>query len=144
MKSNRNTIYIRLLEGGDTLVPCYGNILDETRCEILENNLLDLQNDATSIWEFFPGDIAKYEVQNGRVVAKKLISSSFPNRKLHQFIFHLVDNFGKTTANDKELFQEEISKLCADTILNQRYHPIVEKWLRENCASFKEGKPTWL
>ena len=126
-------IYIRLIEGTEALVPVpaisYGNDI----YEIKENLYLNLEEDVTSIWEFFPGDIVKCIEQNKRLIAFKLMDSKFPNRKLYQLIYLIVKNVGKIKRCQLEEFENEIKQLCLNKNIAQRQHPIVKEWLHENC-----------
>ncbi len=130
---NTEDIYIRLLEGTETWVPVpaisYGNGI----FEIKENQYLDLEEDATSIWEFLPGDTVECVEQDKRLVALKLVNSKFPNRKVYQLIFLIVKNIGKIKRYELLEFEDEIKQLCLNENIIQRQHPIVKKWLYENC-----------
>ncbi len=141
---NQTLIYVRLLEGGEAIVPCLGRHVENETYEIYANEHLDLENDATSIWEFFPGDIVLCERKGDILLAKELVSSSVPNRKVHQFIFQLVSSLGNINPTDKDKYRDEIKSLSTETKINQRYHPIVNEWLRENTVDFREGRPSWL
>jgi hypothetical protein len=126
-------IYIKLLEGTEAWVPVqaisYGNDIFEIR----ENQYLDLEEDVTSIWEFFPGDIVKCKKQDNHLVAYELVDSKFANRKIHQLIFLIVKSLGKVEQYQLHKFEDEIKQLCLNKEIIQRQHPIVKEWLYKNC-----------
>jgi len=126
-------VFIRLIEGVETLVPVESKALDDNIFEIVSNSLLDLEEDVTSIWEFYPGDIVRCEKTKGVWVAKELISSSFKNRKMYQLIFKIVYTAGNIDVRQLQEFKDEIFKLCNDGDFPQNRHPIVQEWLKKNC-----------
>ena len=115
MNDQIQQIYVTLIEGTLVFVPLDARMVDVNTYEILHNPILQLESDATSIWEFFPGDIVtvgtrtigartgekrlfrKRRVETGTdiILAMELVSSTFPNRKLHQLIFLIVQSMGK-------------------------------------------------
>ncbi|HLR38293.1 MAG TPA: hypothetical protein VK084_09615 [Chitinophagaceae bacterium] len=149
MNKNKDyqTIYIRMLEGVETFIPVKAKHLKGDLFEIINNEDLDLdlEEDATSIYEFFPGDTVKCEIQSnyflpiqGKVetflLASKLISSTFIDRKLYELIFLIVKNFGKVELDKLEHFADEIKRICYDKSIVQRKHPVIQNWIKENCA----------
>ena len=129
------TIYVRLIDGTESKVPCKGVLLDKVNYKITENQSLDIEGDATSIWEFFPGDVVECEQRDFGLLASRLISSSFPDRKIHQLIFLLIQSFAKLKIDDLDEFKNELKKLCDPNFrLLQKTHPMVKKWLEENCS----------
>lgn len=204
-------IYIRLLEGAEILVPVPAISHGNDIFEVKDNQYLDLEDDATSIWEFFPGDkvkvVEKKEIVppfgggvflaaneddpglshftqnrcklsqnaikktfNGSFfnssiciflakawkhittffkvrkscecidceleertmpLATELISSTFPNRKLYQLIFLIVESLGKISLDQLQGFENELQRLCVDRTITQRRHPVIEKWLHK-------------
>src|SRR5580658_3967742 len=142
MKAETIKIYVRLIDGVEILAPCDAKYIGGEKFEIIRTENLDLDTDATSIWEFFPGDVVKCEPYEGQSkfntfginkVARQLISSIFPNRKLHQLIFLIVRSFGKITLDELKGFEPEIKQLCNDKGVCQRNHPVIESWLLKNC-----------
>ena len=142
-----NTIYIKLLESGVTYVPCKAMHISNMNYKIIDNEHLDLENDATSIWEYFPGDLVKCEIKSDNflpkgnaeeiLVANQLLSlsKSFPNRKTHQLIFLIVSNQGKINLEKLQGFKKEIKELCTSPGLFQRNHPLIKYWLEINCKN---------
>lgn len=126
-------IYIRLLEGTETWVPVPATRHGENIFEIKANQYLDLEEDVSSIWEFFPGDVVKCENREGDIIASELLKFTFPNRKVHQLIFTIVKSLGEVAVNQLPEFAEEIKKLCLDKNIIQRQHPVVKSWLDKNC-----------
>ena len=148
MQNNKKlqTIYIRMIEGVETFIPVSARCIGDNTFEIISNKDMDLEQDATSIYEFFPGDIVKcklkpnaFSPENEKheeiLLAQQLLISSplFPSRRVYQFIFNLVENFGNLEKDQLNLFKEEIKLLCkSDCRIKQKEHPIVEKWLSQN------------
>ncbi len=62
-------IYIRLLEGPEVLVPVEAELMENNNYKIVSNEILDIEEDATSIWKFFPGDIVKCVNRKGDLIA---------------------------------------------------------------------------
>ena len=153
-------IYTRMLEGVTNYVPCEALRIRDTTYEIISNKDIDLESDATCIWEFFPGD--KVKAMNKKeivfpfgggvfipadasecedceektiLLATELISSTFPNRKLYQLIFLIVSSLGEISLDQLQGFENEIKRLCVDSIIAQRRHPVIKKWLNKNCPA---------
>lgn len=127
-------IFVRLLEGTEAYVPCYGNVLENGLVEITRNDYLDLEDDATSIWEFLPGDIVRYETHDGCLWAKELISSTVENRRVYELVFLLVHSLGKITIEQTKAFSKEIDFLLKSDCFKQKCHPVVQKWIKENAS----------
>jgi hypothetical protein len=115
------------------MVPVKTKVVEKDLFEIIENQYLDLNNDATCIWEYFPGDIVKAESVNDRLIAVELVKSSFPNRKLFQLIFLIVANLGKIHPKLLKGYGHEINILNKTIDLPQRNHPLVKSWLSKYC-----------
>lgn len=208
-------IYIRMFEGVPTYFPCEALRISDAVYEIISNEDMDLDNDATCIWEFFPGDkvrvlekketvlpfgggvfLAAGEDEPGlshftqkrcrsrqnaikktfngsffnsyiftflakawaRIatffkvrkscgcidcqleektipLATELINSTFPNRKLYQLIFWIVESLGEISLDQLQGFENEIQRLCVDRTITQRRHPVIEKWLHKVAPS---------
>jgi len=144
------TIYIRMLEGIETFIPVKAKPVVDNVFEIISNEDMDLEEDATCIYEFVPGDVVKSVVKcemlrnfslpmrkrrETFILAVELISSTFPNRKLYQLIFMIVRSLGKVTRNQLQGFENEIKQLCSNSSIAQRRHPVVEKWIEKNCTT---------
>lgn len=135
LKANKErTIYIRLLEGTETLVPVTAISLDDNLFKIKENKYLDLKEDISSIWEFFPTDVVKCTKRDGNFVAFELVESTFSDRKIYQLIFLIVKSLGEITHSRLRGFESEIQRLCKDKEIPQREHPIIKEWLVRNCG----------
>ena len=143
------TIYIRMLEGVETYIQVTAKPVADNVFEIISNADMDLEEDATCIYEFFPGDVVKCElmrdfffpIQKRRetfILAIELISSTFPNRKLHQLIYMIVRSLGGVIRNQLQGFEDEIRQLCFDSNIAQRRHPVVEKWIEKNAGIVKQ------
>lgn len=127
------TIYVRLIDGSSALVPIEAEQFDEMTFQITTNESLDLENDDTSLWEFFPGDIVECKVQNNLIVAEKLLESSFPNRDFHALLFRVVDSGGELSESEAALFREQIKMLQeGKSPVSQSQHPFVRKWVKES------------
>lgn len=124
-------IFVRLIEGAETFVPCFGKVLENGLVEIYRNDYLDLENDATSIWEFLPGDIVRYETHDGNLWAKELISSTVENRRVYELVFLIVHSLGKMTIEEAMVFSKEIDFLSKSDSVKQKNHPIVQKWINK-------------
>jgi hypothetical protein len=134
MTESNETIYVRLIEGVSVLVPVKAKPLGGETYLITENDLLDLENDATSIWEFFPGDVVRCTVEGNLVAAKELLESDFANRQLYTLLFRIVESIGKLSQKEKIEFREAIEELCKRrSAITQSRHPIVDQWLENNC-----------
>ena len=123
-------------------MPCKAIQISEDSYQIIENEDIDLDNDPTSIWEFFPGDIVKCRLKDDLqssteeiLVAEDLItlSPSWPNRKVYQLIFLIVGSLGNIKITELDNFKDEIKELCNNKSIIQRNHPIVKKWLQYYC-----------
>lgn len=136
-------IYVRLLEGTETFVPINAKHIDENLYEIVHNKYLQLEDDATSIWEFLPGDVVRCikkkdvfsplkESNNTILLATELISSTFPNRKLYKLIYMIVENLGNIEFSELKGFENEIKQLYDNKDIFQRNHPIVKKWIEKH------------
>lgn len=126
-------IYVELIEGAKSLVPLPAETTDEGYYRILENPYLDLQNDVTSIWKFFPGDVVKCDLQDDMLVATELISSSFPDRKLHQLAYLIVKGREDMLLNEQSGFKGEIEVLCNRLNKEQPGQPALKAWAAKNC-----------
>jgi len=141
------TIYVRLLEGAITYVPCKAKCIFKDIYQIAEIKEIDLENDATAIWEFFPGDKVRCNLKidkflpYGKVeeilIAEELISlsQSFLNRKVFQLIFLIVSKLGDIDREKLQGFEEEIEYLCKTSEIVQKKHPIVKAWLEKYCKN---------
>jgi len=127
------TIYVRLIDGTLAFVPVEARQLDEQKFEITANQFLDLEDDNTSLWEFFPGDIVESKLQSNLIIAERLLESSFPNRDFHALLFRLVDSKGELNEVETATFQEQIKVLLErKSPVSQSEHPLIEKWITEN------------
>jgi hypothetical protein len=137
------TIYIRMIDGVETLIPVNAKPIDNNIYEIIDNEDMHLDEDATCIYEFFPKDIVRCEIKQNSfftikkkeclfILAYELISSTFPNRRIHQLIFLIVKNLGKITFNQLQEFSHEIKYLYSNNDIIQKQHPVVKKWLIDN------------
>lgn len=127
------TIYIRLIDGTSALVPVEARQLDEQIFQITDNDYLDLENDDTSLWEFFPGDVVKCKFQDDLIVAEQLLESSFPHRNFHAVLFRILESDGKLSDAEIAKFQQEIKVLLErKSPVSQSNHPLIKKWIMEN------------
>ena len=127
------TIYVRLIDGTSALVPVEAKQLDEQIFQITHNESLDLENDDTSLWEFFPGDVVECKLKDNLIVAEQLLESGFPNRDFHALLFRLVDSDGKLSEAEVAAFQEQIKILLErKSPISQSEHPLIKKWIMEN------------
>jgi hypothetical protein len=133
MNNTKRIIYIRLLEGVENKVPCEAEHIHSDVYKIIRNRYLDLQEDVTSIWEFFPGDIVKCKRDEDKFIAKELLSSQFPDRKLHQLIFLVVESLGKIKFEDLIEFEDEIEQINKRSDIIQLKHPVVQSWIKRHC-----------
>ncbi|MCP3659384.1 MAG: hypothetical protein GY830_03340 [Bacteroidetes bacterium] len=135
-----------MLEATKVILPVESKYLSDGSYEIIENKYMDLDSDATSIYEFFPGDVVKciktekeflhIDLKKRSIpllLANKLISSNFPNRKLYELIFIIVKRQGEVRIEELEEYKESIHKLCTDKSIFQRNHPVIKAWIEENC-----------
>lgn len=133
MSAKKNdTVYVRLLEGTAAFVPCEAKLQSTGEFEIVRNPYVDLEEDATSIWEFLPGDTIECELKDGEWFAKRFVRSTLPDRKLHQLIFLIVESLGKIEVQSLQGYENEIKCLC-DGSIKQKEHPIVQAWLSKHC-----------
>ena len=126
-------IYIRLLEGTQTYVPLKARRMPDGSYKILDNPYLQLEDDITSIWEFFPGDVVQCRKEDNDLIAYELLASSFKNRRLYQLIFSIVLNQGDLSLVELDTFKDDIVKLCRARNIPQKDHPVVKKWLLSTC-----------
>lgn len=125
------TIYIRLIDGTLTFVLVEARRLDELTFQITANKFLDLENDDTSLWEYFPGDVVECKIKDTLILAEKLLKSNFPDRNFHALLFRIVDSDGKLSEAEIVTFQEQIEILLErKSPVSQSEHPLVEKWKR--------------
>jgi hypothetical protein len=127
----KKKIFIQLLEGAEIKVPCWALHIQNNIFEIIKNESLDLE-DKISIWEFFPGDLVKCEMVGENWVAKELISSTFPARKIHQLIFLIVKSLGKIVFDELLQYKSEIQQLFKSETIMQKDHPVVRSWIEKN------------
>jgi hypothetical protein len=127
------TIYIRLIDGTSVLVPVEARQLGEQIFQITDNDYLDLENDDTNLWEFFPGDVVNCKFQDDLIVAEQLLESSFPHRNFHAVLFRILDSDGKLNEVETVRFQQEIKILLErKSLVSQSEHPLIKKWITEN------------
>lgn len=154
----RETIYVTMLEGTTNYVPCRALANSDGTYLILENYDLDLEEDATRIWQFFPGDTVRcktvtetvFEFGGGVLIpvdpteekgcierrillATQLVNSTFPERNLHELVFRIVKNLGELKREDWEEYKSEIAHLCSEDLIAQRRHPVVKRWIEKHC-----------
>lgn len=127
-----DNIFIRLLEGTETFVPVEAKHLGSNIFEITKNSDLDLEEDVTSIWEFFPGDVVSCEKREDIRVATELLRSTFPNRRLYELIFQIVESFGRISLEELSDYRIELQELTNNTSISQRKHPVVREWIERN------------
>jgi hypothetical protein len=153
-----------MLEGTTNYVPCQALVNGDGSYLIVKNDDLDLDGDATRIWQFFPGDTVRcttvtetvFEFGGGVLIpvdptegkgcierkmllATQLVTSTFPERNLHQLIFTIVRNLGELDEGHLEEYESEITQLCSDSLIVQRRHPIVKRWIEANCSKESRG-----
>jgi hypothetical protein len=127
---NSISIFIRLIEGTVVLVPVKAKPMRGNLFEIIENPVIDLENDITSIWEFFPGDIVRVESFENGLIAKELVNSTFPKRKIYELIFKIVYSVGDITLEKVADYKEEIDVLQKCNDIPQKNHPLIQSWLK--------------
>ena len=121
-------IYVRLLEGGEVLVPVKAVCIEANLFRIIENQYID-QEDATSIWEFFPDEIVECELKDDIWIAKKLIESSMPDRNLYRLIFRIVESAGNIEIKESDEMRESSKELFKRDDIIQKQHPTVKRWM---------------
>jgi hypothetical protein len=149
-------IYVKMLEGTTNYVPCKAIFKADNAYQIIANENIDLIEDATAIWQFFPGDVVRciertemfFSFGGGVLIpvdpdecenciemtimlAAELIESTFPNRKLYQLIYIIVEHLGEVEAEDLTEYKNEIDLLCSDLSITQRRHPIIRRWIEK-------------
>lgn len=122
--------WIRSIEGIENFIEVEAKFVQPNICEILSNEYLDHQ-DATSIWEFFPGDVVLCKKFEGKLVARKLVSTKVKNRKLLELIFIVVKNKGQISSSLLKRYESEINFLKSNPDVIFHKHPVVRKWLLE-------------
>lgn len=139
MKNQMQQIYVRLIDGVEVFVPVVARQLDEDVYEIMEIPSFDL-DDFSSIWQFFPGDVVRCEKKifhnkNFGLLANELISSTFPDRKLHELIFLIVYSQGKVAVENLQGFQKEIKQFCNSHTVFQKNSviPAIKDWVYRCC-----------
>ena len=139
-----------MLEAVETYIPVTAKQIGDNVFEIVNNEAMDLDTDATCIYQFFPGDIVETKMENNFslpiqkrkesiLIAIRLINSTFPNRKLYQLIFIIVESLGEVEKSKLKGYEEEIDQLCINKNIFQRNHPVVRNWLIKNCNTNKNS-----
>ena len=118
-KQKYQTIYIRMLEGVETLIPVEAKYVEGDIFEIIHNKDMNLEDDVTSIYEFFPGDRVVCKRENDLIIAETLIKSTFKNRNLHQLIFEIVKSLGNLDQSHIIQYENEIFYLNENTVLTE-------------------------
>lgn len=127
------TIFVRLIDGIEVLVPVKGTRVSEDSYKILDNPYLDLE-DETSIWEFFPGDTVYVSARENRTVAEVLLEKSqqIPNRDAYELVFEIVSKRAHLERVDLSHLMSASEKVCRG-LIPQTKHPYVQAWISENC-----------
>lgn len=130
-------IYIKLLEGGSVLVPVKARQITDEIFLITKNDFWD-DEDFSSIWEFFPGDLVRVIKKDDHLEADGLVeySKSIPERRLRELVFLLVNSMGKIPFAKLVDMKAEITALCKEDKLHQQKHPIIKNWIVKNCKDF--------
>jgi len=129
------TVYIRVIDGTETYIPSIAKLIKEDTYEIVKIESFDIQNDNTSIWEYFPGDevgcISKSFSDNAEksLVATRLLNSSFPGRKIYQLVFDIIQNSGYINPCE---YGTEIKIIGQTDFEYGKPYPALQKWLKEN------------
>lgn len=141
-------VYVRLLEGGITYVPCVGKRISDLVYEIIDNEELDME-DYTAIWQFFPGDIVGCvdkapfamptdgmvsKMENESIlIAENLVDSKIDNRDVYGLIYDIV------AQNKNSIYFDCADHLCLNRgEISYSQHPAVRRWISRNC---KRGWP---
>ena len=127
-------IYVYLIDGTGVYVPIETEKISDDVYRITDISSIDIENDHTAIWKFFPGDIVKVKHHEGMdiMLADELIESTFPNRRMHELIFRIVESFGDLTDEEEKEFAEELEDLKSPNCkVLQKKHPTVQKYLKK-------------
>jgi len=139
MKDLLCIIYIPLLDGTKILVPVSAELLQNEQFKILDIPELDIENDSTSIWGYFPGDIVKCMEIDKSLVATELLNYSFPNRKLHLLLYAIVESNGVLDVGAIKEYSDEIRIICKKASFPQLNHPIIKQWMVQHCRDNHVG-----
>lgn len=137
MEANEK-IFVAVLSGTIALVPVGAKRIEGNRFEIIENESLDLKNQF-DVWEFFPGDVVwceeiSRENKENVLLATRLVSSTFPDRALHQLIYSIVSHMGDITREELGILAPEIPKLRG-YVNETNCHPLLRKWMMDNVSA---------
>jgi len=140
METLKNIIYIKLIEGVSFYIPVHAIKLIAEE-EILIYKIVEIEEfdeeDFTSIFEFLEGDVVEAIKCNRSgeeiIMAKKMLFSSFKNRKFYELLYVIVNQNGNLFSEQMQFFENEINYLCQfkKGKLHQKFHPTIIKWLEK-------------
>jgi hypothetical protein len=134
-------IYVALIEGIKSYVAVEAKELERGLYLIVNSKLFD-PDDNTTLFQFIPGDTVSCKVEFKKdynnneeqvLVANSLVASDVPNRGLYMLKFLIADQAGVLTANQVELFSNELKMLKEELLKNKDneenlYHPSILRW----------------
>jgi len=140
METLNNIIYIKLIEGVSFYIPAHAIKLIAEE-EILIYKIVEIEEfdeeDFTTIFEFLEGDVIEAIKCNKSgeeiIMAKKLLFSSFKNRKFYELLYVIVNQNGNLFPEQIQLFKDEIKQLCQlkKEKNDQEFHPLILRWLKK-------------
>lgn len=130
-------IYVKLIEGVEVKVPVKAVQLEDSTYKIIEIEEYD-EKDWTAVWEFLPGDIVKCSSESYGILARSLVDSNHPNRKLYQLMFVILESGGEIKLDELGELRKEVDELCVTTKILQKKHPGVARWLLKNYKKTNE------
>ncbi len=112
------TIYVRLLDGADVLIPVCADQLSQYRCRILDDEAFET-DDPSVLFEYYPGDIVEsvetLDEECGLKAVKLLELGTYPNRKYLLFKFKATLHQLPITKETALEFGDEIARIQAET-----------------------------
>lgn len=129
-------IYVRLIDGTEVEVAVNSLEIEKGVFLITENKYWD-DEDHTAVWQFFIGDKVTVKREGKHLKADRLIeySKSIPGRELRDLVFLITGSMGNIKPIDLGKKEKFLAALCHENSIPQKEHPIVKRWLSENCPS---------
>lgn len=131
-------IYVQMVDAVECWVPVKAKLIDNNLYLILEND--DCYNgilEFGELFEFFPGDIVEVidhswsYGKNVKLATKLVTASSYPDRKLFDFLFKVWQRRIPFDKNTFIAYNEEINRVKKEDAEGIVYNPIAIMYLKE-------------
>lgn len=128
---NETLIYVKMIDGVETLVPAKAEKETHEHYKINEISSYDSE-DFSTVFEFLPGDtvITTYDPSRKIIIAQELFQSTNKDRELYFAIYEIVKCNGILSKSQKKSLYSAIKKLKSSNKIAQCKHPIVKEYLK--------------